>query len=190
MGLCARRNLTRKTTLARDRANELVTLAQRSGDGDQLLEAYHFRWSTALFRGDVAATLDDARIGVETYDMARHRHLRQTSAATIRECARTFAAPSRCNIRRAGTRKGIRRDGDRSGRSTGHSISVVLRVHQPRYLPIQAIAKGVYAAAHRARQWRENLGLMPLRAASLLLHGMGHVRRCWQRQRYELLTLK
>ena len=67
-GLWLNANVRRKTTLARDRANELVTLAQRSGDGDQLLEAYHCRWSTALFRGDVAATLDNSRIGVETYD--------------------------------------------------------------------------------------------------------------------------
>ena len=69
--------IRRKTALARDRANELLTLAQRSGDDDQLLEAYHCRWSTAMLRGDVAATLDNSRIGVETYDMARHRHLGQ-----------------------------------------------------------------------------------------------------------------
>ena len=74
-GLWLNANLRRKTALARERASELVTLAQRSGDGDLLLEAYHCRWSTAFFRGDVAATLDDSRIGVETYDMARHRHL-------------------------------------------------------------------------------------------------------------------
>ena len=76
-GLWLNANVRRKTALARDRANELVTLAQLSGDGDQLLEAYHCRWSTALFRGDVVATLENSRIGVETYDMARHRHLGQ-----------------------------------------------------------------------------------------------------------------
>jgi class 3 adenylate cyclase/tetratricopeptide (TPR) repeat protein len=74
-GLWLNANVRRKTTLARDRANELVSLAQRSGDGDQLLEAYHCRWSTALFRGDVAGTVENSRIGVENYDMARHRHL-------------------------------------------------------------------------------------------------------------------
>jgi tetratricopeptide (TPR) repeat protein len=74
-GLWLNANIRRKTALARDRAGELVTLAQRSGDTDLLLEAYHCRWSTAFFRGDVAATLDNSRIGVETYDMARHRHL-------------------------------------------------------------------------------------------------------------------
>ena len=54
-GLWLNANYRRKTALARDRASELVTLAQRSGDSDLLLEAYHCRWSTAFFRGDVAA---------------------------------------------------------------------------------------------------------------------------------------
>src|ERR1700724_61296 len=63
---------------ARDRADELLALAQRSGDGDLMLEAYHCRWSTAFFRGDVAATLKDCRIGIATYDIARHRHLGHT----------------------------------------------------------------------------------------------------------------
>ena len=57
-GLWLNANIRRKTALARDRASELVTLAQRSGDSDLLLEAYHCRWSTAFFRGDVAARLD------------------------------------------------------------------------------------------------------------------------------------
>jgi class 3 adenylate cyclase/tetratricopeptide (TPR) repeat protein/energy-coupling factor transporter ATP-binding protein EcfA2 len=74
-GLWLNANVRRKTSLARERASELVTLAQSSGDGDLLLEAYHCQWSTAFFRGDVAATLDNSRIGIDTYDMARHRHL-------------------------------------------------------------------------------------------------------------------
>ena len=60
-GLWINANLRRKTALARDRASELVTLAQHSGDGDLLLEAYHCHWSTAFFRGDVADALDDCR---------------------------------------------------------------------------------------------------------------------------------
>ena len=74
-GLWLNATIRRKTAMARDRASELVTLAQRSGDGDLLLEAYHCRWSTAFFRGEVAASLENSRIGVETYDIARHRHL-------------------------------------------------------------------------------------------------------------------
>ncbi len=74
-GLWLNANLGRKTALARERAGELVALAQRSGDEHLLLEAYHCRWSTAIFRGDVATAIADGRLGVESYDMARHRHL-------------------------------------------------------------------------------------------------------------------
>ena len=74
-GLWLRANLGRKTALARERAGELVAFAQRSGDEHLLLEAHHCRWSTAIFRGDVASAIADGRIGLDTYDMLRHRHL-------------------------------------------------------------------------------------------------------------------
>jgi class 3 adenylate cyclase/tetratricopeptide (TPR) repeat protein/ABC-type transport system involved in cytochrome c biogenesis ATPase subunit len=74
-GLWLNANLGRRTALARDRAQELVQLAQRSGDSDLLLEAYHCRWSTAIFRGDVAAAIADGSLGIESYDLSRHRHL-------------------------------------------------------------------------------------------------------------------
>jgi class 3 adenylate cyclase/tetratricopeptide (TPR) repeat protein/energy-coupling factor transporter ATP-binding protein EcfA2 len=74
-GLWLNANLGRRTALARDQAQELVRLAQRSGDSDLLLEAYHCRWSTAIFRGDVAAAIADGGLGIESYDLTRHRHL-------------------------------------------------------------------------------------------------------------------
>jgi len=74
-GLWLGANLGRKTALARERASELLRLAQRSGDEHLLLEAYHCRWSTALFRGDATAAIADADIGVGSYDVSRHRHL-------------------------------------------------------------------------------------------------------------------
>jgi class 3 adenylate cyclase/tetratricopeptide (TPR) repeat protein/energy-coupling factor transporter ATP-binding protein EcfA2 len=74
-GLWLNANLGRRTALARDRAQELVRLAQRSGDSDLLLEAYHCRWSTAIFRGDVAAAIADGSLGIESYDLTRHRQL-------------------------------------------------------------------------------------------------------------------
>src|ERR1700736_3184943 len=50
---------------ARDRAQELVTLGRQSPDADLLLEAFHCRWSTAFFRGDVRTALKDSAEGVE-----------------------------------------------------------------------------------------------------------------------------
>ncbi len=94
-GLWINANLRRKTALARDRASELVTLAQRSGDGELLLEAYHCRWSTAFFRGDVSDALDSCRIGVEMYDMDRHRHLGHAIRRSRSGRLRAFAGRQR-----------------------------------------------------------------------------------------------
>ena len=71
--LCA--NLRRQTATARDRAEELVALAQRSEDETLFMEAIHCRWSTAFFRGDVAQALADGREGVRHYDPQRHSKL-------------------------------------------------------------------------------------------------------------------
>ncbi len=73
-GLWMIANIGRKTA-ARQRAHELVALAKRAGDSDLLLEAHHCRWSTAIFRGDLKEAIENSRIGVETYDINRHRHL-------------------------------------------------------------------------------------------------------------------
>jgi class 3 adenylate cyclase/tetratricopeptide (TPR) repeat protein len=77
-GLWLNANLGRKTAQARDRAAELTDLARRSDDGELLLEAYHCGWSTAWFRGDLATVRDWSRIGVDTYEIERHRHLGPT----------------------------------------------------------------------------------------------------------------
>ncbi|MGH6980340.1 MAG: adenylate/guanylate cyclase domain-containing protein [Stellaceae bacterium] len=74
-GLWLNANFKGKSALARDRAQELVALAERSGDGDLLLEAYHCRWSTSFMRGEVAQALDDSGIVAASYDIARHSHL-------------------------------------------------------------------------------------------------------------------
>jgi class 3 adenylate cyclase/tetratricopeptide (TPR) repeat protein len=71
-GLWLAANVGRNLEKARDRAQELVTLAEQSTDPDLLLEAFHCRWSTAFFRGDVATTLKDSREGIKRYDPARH----------------------------------------------------------------------------------------------------------------------
>ena len=65
-------NSGRNLEKARDRAQELVTLGQHSSDPDLLLEAFHCRWSTAWFRGEVATALKDSGEGLKRYDPARH----------------------------------------------------------------------------------------------------------------------
>ena len=74
-GLWLGANLGRKTAAARDRAEELVILAERMGDDDLQLEAYHCRWSTAFFRGDVAVARRNSDVGIARYQSARHHGL-------------------------------------------------------------------------------------------------------------------
>ena len=74
-GLWLSAGLGRRTDNARIRAEELVALAERSGDEALYLEAIHCRWSTAHFRGDVARALADAREGIRQYNAERHSKL-------------------------------------------------------------------------------------------------------------------
>ena len=74
-GLWLGANLGRKTAAARDRAEELVMLAERMGDDDLQLEAYHCRWSTAFFRGDVDVARRNSEVGIARYQLARHHGL-------------------------------------------------------------------------------------------------------------------
>lgn len=74
-GLWLHPNLNGRTDLARVRAEELVALGKESGNEELILEGIHCRWSTALFRGDVARTLVDAGDGLKLYDPVRHSGL-------------------------------------------------------------------------------------------------------------------
>jgi len=74
-GLWFSASLWRDTATARDHAEGLVALAQRSGDEALFLEAIHCRWATAFFRGDVAQSLVDGREGIKHYDSERHSRL-------------------------------------------------------------------------------------------------------------------
>jgi class 3 adenylate cyclase/tetratricopeptide (TPR) repeat protein len=68
-------NMSRRTAISRERAEQLVAIARRSQNEALLLEAIHCRWSTAFFRGDIARLLADGREGIQHYDMERHSRL-------------------------------------------------------------------------------------------------------------------
>jgi tetratricopeptide (TPR) repeat protein len=172
-GLWLNANLRRKTALARDRASELVALAQRSGDSDLLLEAYHCRWSTAFFRGDVAATLEDSRIGGETYDMSRHRHLGHTFGGhDPGVCAHVVCANA------------LQLSGDREPAKARFAQALMLAemLDHPNSLAhalhnggichqLVADRDAAFAVAHRAATLAEKFGMLPWRASSLVLTG-------------------
>jgi class 3 adenylate cyclase/tetratricopeptide (TPR) repeat protein len=172
-GLWLNANLKRKTALARERANELVLLAQRSDDGEQLLEAYHCRWSTAFFRGDVAATLDDARIGVESYDIARHSHLGHAFGGhDPGVCAHVVRANA---LQLSGDRERAEHTAAQGlvlAETLGHPNSLAHALHN-NAIGFQLVGNrdAAGAAAHRAVALAEKFGLTVWRAGSLVLAG-------------------
>ena len=71
-GLWYNANIARDLDDAGAFAQELVVIAEQSGDEDLALEASHCRWSSALFSADYRRCMADARHGAQLYD--RHRH--------------------------------------------------------------------------------------------------------------------
>jgi len=58
---------------AAERADRLVEMANRLGEADLKLQAYHARWTTANLRGEVAVACEDVEQGLALYDLDRHR---------------------------------------------------------------------------------------------------------------------
>ena len=170
-GLWISANLRRKTALARDRASELVALAQRSGDDEQLLEAYHCRWSTAFFRGDVLDALDGCRNGFELYDIDRHRHL-----------AHQFGGhdPGVCAHSQCGNAFQLMGDGQKAIQSLAQSLALAERLDHPNSLAhslhngsighqLGGDRDATFTAAHRTLGLAEKFGLSPWRASSVVM---------------------
>jgi tetratricopeptide (TPR) repeat protein len=170
-GLWINANIKRKTALARDRASELVTLAQDSGDGELLLEAYHCRWSTAFFRGDVSDAMADCRHGIELYDIARHRHLGHAFGGHD---------PGVCAHVQCGNSQQLAGAAPEAARSFARAIGLAEMLDHPNSLAHGLHNSGIglqlggnrdatFAVAHRAAELAEKFGLMPWRAGSLIL---------------------
>jgi predicted ATPase/class 3 adenylate cyclase len=174
-GLWLGANLGRKTALARARASELVKLAQQSNDGDQLLEAYHCRWSTAFFRGEVAEALADSRIGIATYDIARHRHL---GPAFGGHDAGVCAFAVHCNaVQLSGNREEAKKVAAQAialAEVLDHPFSLAHALHNVSLgLQLAGDREGTLAAAQRAVALAEKFGLYAYAASSLVLAAWG-----------------
>jgi class 3 adenylate cyclase/tetratricopeptide (TPR) repeat protein len=172
-GLWINANLRRKTALARERASELLTLAQHSGDQELLLEAYHCQLSTALFRGDVRDVIEGGRHAIALYDMARHRHL-----------AHAFGGHDPCVCAHAQCGNACQFSGDEQGakRHFTQAIELAEMLDHPNSLAhglhnvgighqLGVDREATFKTAHRAAALADKFGLMPWRASSLVLVG-------------------
>ena len=172
-GLWINANLRRKTALARDRANELVSLAQQSGDRELLVEAYHCQLSTAHFRGEVRGVLEGGRHTISLYDVSQHRHL-----------AHAFGGhdPCVCAHAQCGNACQLSGDGEKARQHFTQAIALAEEIDHPNSLAHGLHSTGMghqlggdresaYAAAHRAVALADRFNLPPWRASSLILAG-------------------
>jgi tetratricopeptide (TPR) repeat protein len=170
-GLWLNANLGRRTAEARERARDLIVLAQQSGDDDLLLEAYHCKWSTAFFRGDVAECLQNSRTGVKTYEMARHRHLGQAFGGHDPGVCAHCVSAMMLNM------TGERQEADELfaraleiAEALDHPSSLTFALYE-RGLGYQIAGdrEGAATFGRRAAETSERLGLVSWRAGSLLV---------------------
>lgn len=172
-GLWINANLRRKTALARDRAGELVSLAQQSGDRELLLEAYHCQFSTAYFRGDVGGALEGCQHVIALYDMTQHRHL-----------AHAFGGhdPAVCAHIQCGNSWRLSGDEQQARSHFTQGIALAEILDHPNSLAhglhnvgigyqLGGDREATFAAAHRAAALADKFGLPPWRASSLILVG-------------------
>lgn len=172
-GLWINANLRRKTALARERASELLTLAQHSGDEELLLEAYHCQLSTALFRGDVPDVIEGGRNAIALYDVARHRHL-----------AHAFGGhdPCVCAHAQCGNARQLSGDQQLAKHHFTQAIEIAEMIDHPNSLAhglhnvgigyqLGGDREATFNAAHRAAALADKFGLPPWRASSLVLVG-------------------
>ena len=148
-----------------------MAFARRFGESDLLLEAYHCRWSTAIFRGDVKETIENGRIGAETYNIDRHRHLGHAFGGhDPGVCAHGMCALA---YQMSGEAKETERhiaqcvalgEALDQPNSLGMALYVRAIVHQA-----AGDREATLAVAQRAVTVSEKFGLLPWRAGSLIL---------------------
>jgi predicted ATPase len=159
--------------LARDRASELVSLSQHSGDRELLLEAYHCQFSTAHFRGDVRGALEGCQQVIALYDMTQHRHLAHTfgghdpGVCAHAQCGNSWQlSGEEQNARQHFTRAIALAEMLDHPNSLGHGLHNIGIGHQ-----LGGDREATYTAAHRAAALAEKFNLPPWRASSLILVG-------------------
>ena len=172
-GLWINANLRRKTALARDRASELVSFAQQSGDRELQLEAYHCQFSTAYFRGNVREALGGCERVVSLYDMKQHAHLAHAfgghdpAVCAHIQCANSWRLSGEEHQAKPHYKEGIA-----LAEMLDHPNSLAHGLHNCGIgEQLGGNREATTAIARRAVAVAEKFGLPPWRASSLILVG-------------------
>jgi class 3 adenylate cyclase/tetratricopeptide (TPR) repeat protein len=158
---------------AHELAQELVALGRESSDADLLLEAFHCRWSTAFFRGDVETAFNDSREGVARYDRVQHSWMGAVFGGhDPGVCARCIQAMTFCLSGRMGeAQKFVEQsfslaDALKHPHSLAHALQNAGLVYQ-----VAGEYEALNQIAHRAIELAERYNFPPQRAHALLLSG-------------------
>ena len=164
---------SRKLEVLRDRAQELIALSGRIADPDLQLEAFHCRWSTALFRGEGPTALKYTQEGVRQYDPARHAWMGPVFGGhDPGVCARVSRSLALCF---SGQTAQARQFADMCvslAETLGHPHNVAFALHGVLVLH-QTLGdrEMVNRVAQRLRDLAEKYGFAPLRAHALMVSG-------------------
>ena len=164
---------SRKLEVMRDRAQELIALSGQVADPDLQLEAFHCRWSTALFRGEGPTALKYTQEGVRQYDPARHAWMGPVFGGhDPGVCAHTSRALALCF---SGQTAEARQFGDKGvllAETLGHPHNVAFALQNLLVLHQTLGDRGtVNRAAQRLRDLAEKYNFPPQRAHALMVSG-------------------
>ena len=164
---------SRKLEVARDRAQELIALSEQVADPDLQLEAFHCRWSTALFRGEVPTALKYTQEGVRQYDPGRHAWMGPVFGGhDPGVCAHVVRAMVLCFSGQTGQARQFGDKGVLLAETLGHPHNVgfalqnALVVHQT-----LGDRETVNRMAQRLRELAEKYNFPPMRAHALMVSG-------------------
>ena len=164
---------SRKLEVLRDRAQELIALSEQTADPDLQLEAFHCRWSTALFRGEGPTVLKYTQEGVRQYNPARHAWMGPVFGGhDPGVCAHVSGSLALCFSGQTAQARQLSDKGVLLAETLGHPHNVAFALHGVLVLH-QTLGdrETVNRVAQRLRDLAEKYNFAPMRAHALMVSG-------------------
>ena len=164
---------SRKLEVLRDRAQELIALSEQVADPDLQLEAFHCRWSTALFRGEGPTVLKYTQEGIRQYDPVRHAWMGPVFGGhDPGVCAHVSGSLALCFSGQTAQARQLADKGVLLAETLGHPHNVAFALHGVLVLH-QTLGdrETVNRVAQRLRDLAEKYNFAPMRAHALMVSG-------------------